>query len=227
METYYGGHAAAEGALAGYLCPDNSNALIASRMAAIIGVTAEDQTAMARAGCGAIPGLQAGTFARTGVPFQLSTIAISGSQNQNNIGSGNLYNGREASGRLDYNLSAKDRMFAQFAWNRLPDSFGFPNTTSNSNGRGAGFLNPALLRSPNGQISYHSYLQPVGTERIPGGLCVERKSRRSTALPGVLRISASTTDPWVSVLTRDTPKPSMRTSTAIPTWFPSRMAITI
>ena len=89
---------------------------------------------MATAGCGAIPGLQAGTFARTGVPFQLNTIAISGSQNQNNSGAGNLYNGREASGRFDYNISAKDRLFAQFAWNRLPDRFGFPNT-SNSNGR--------------------------------------------------------------------------------------------
>ena len=62
------------------------------------------------------------------MPFQLNTIAISGSQNQNNSGAGNLYNGREASGRLDYNFSAKDRLFAQFAWNRLPDNFGFPNT---------------------------------------------------------------------------------------------------
>ena len=129
LETYFGAtHTAAEGVLSGYLCPDNSNALIAGRMAAIIGVTAEDQAAMATAGCGAIPGLQAGTFARTGVPFQLNTIAISGSQNQNNTGAGNLYNGREASGRIDYNISAKDRLFAQFAWNRLPDRFGFPNT---------------------------------------------------------------------------------------------------
>jgi len=184
METYYGGHAAAEGVLSGYLCPDNSNALIASRMAAIIGVTAEDQAAMATAGCGAIPGLQAGSFARTGVPFQLSTIAISGSQNQNNTGTGNLYNGREASGRLDYNLSSKDRLFAQFAWNRLPDRFGFPNT-SNSNGRGVGFLNPVLIRNPNGQISLTHTFSPSVLNEFRAGYAGNLSPDVNTALPGV------------------------------------------
>jgi len=184
METYYGGHAAAESTLSGYLCPDNSNALIAGRMAAIIGVTAEDQAAMATAGCGAIPGLQAGTFARTGVPFQLNTIAISGSQNQNNSGAGNLYNGREASGRFDYNISAKDRLFAQFAWNRLPDRFGFPNT-SNSNGRGVGFLNPVLIRNPNGQISLIHTFSPSVLNEFRAGYAGNLSPDVNTALPGV------------------------------------------
>ena len=227
LETYFGAtHAAAEGALAGYLCPGNSNALIAGRIAAIIGVTAEDQAAMATiAGCGAIPGLQAGTFARTGVPFQLSTIAISGSQNQNNSGAGNLYNGREASGRLDYNISAKDRMFAQFAWNRLPDSFGFPNTEQQQ-WPGRGF--PQSSSDPESQRPDQpdSYLQPVGAERIPGRVRGKPESRRQHCAAWSAPISVSTTDPWASVPTRDTRKPSTRTFTAIPTWFRSRTAIT-
>ena len=185
LETYFGGHTTAEGVLSGYLCPDNSNALIAGRMAAVIGVTAEDQAAMATASCGAIPGLQAGTFARTGVPFQLNTIAISGSQNQNNTGSGNLYNGREASGRIDYNISAKDRLFAQFAWNRLPDRFGFPNTTSNSNGRGTAFLNPVLLRTPNGQLALTHTFSPSVLNEFRAGYALNVSPDVSTALPGV------------------------------------------
>ncbi len=189
LESYFGGHAAAEGALSGYLCPGNSNALIAGRMAAIIGVTAEDQAAMATIpGCGAIPGLQAGTFARTGVPFQVSTISFIGSQNQQTSGAGNLYNGREASGRLDYNLSAKDRMFAQFAWNRLPDSFGASNP-NNSTGRGVGFINPVLIRNPNGQISLLHTFSPSVLNEFRAGYAGNLSPDINTALPGVPQIN--------------------------------------
>ena len=177
MESYFGAsHAAAEGALSGYLCPGNSNALIAGRMAAIIGVTAEDQAAMATiAGCGAIPGLQAGTFARTGVPFQLNTIAISGSQNQNNSGAGNLYNGQEASGRFDYNISAKDRMFAQFAWNRLPDKFRI-SQHQQQQWPGGGLPQSGPDPKSKRPDQLNSYLQPVGAERIPRGICGKPES---------------------------------------------------
>src|SRR5439155_15545597 len=74
------------------LCPDSTNALIASRMAAIVGVTGADQTAMAANGCSSIPGLQAGTFPRTGVPMLYDTVAFNGSQNQTFTGTGNLFN---------------------------------------------------------------------------------------------------------------------------------------
>ena len=189
LESYFGDHAAAEGVLSGYLCPGNSNALIAGRMAAIIGVTAEDQAAMATIpGCGAIPGLQAGTFARTGVPFQVSTISFIGSQNQQTSGAGNLYNGREASGRLDYNISAKDRMFAQFAWNRLPDSFGASNP-NNSTGRGVGFINPVLIRNPNGQISLIHTFSPSVLNEFRAGYAGNLSPDINTALPGVPQIN--------------------------------------
>ncbi len=190
LEGYFGGHDATETALAGHLCaggpPDvaQTNPLVSSRIANIVGVTAEDISAMTAAGCTSIPGLQAGLFPRTGTPFQYTTIAISGSQNQNNTGTGNLYNGREAQGRIDYNFSSKDRLFAQFAWNRLPDSFGFPNA-NNSNGRGAGFLNPVIIRTPNGQIDWVHTFNPSVLNELKAGYALNVSPDVQTALPGV------------------------------------------
>jgi hypothetical protein len=67
----------------------------------VIGVTAQDQTAMTASGCGNIPAIQAGTLAsRSAVNIVNSTIAINGSQNQNNTGSGNLFNGWELGAKL-------------------------------------------------------------------------------------------------------------------------------
>ena len=49
------------------------------------------------------------------------------------------------------------------------DSFGFPNTSSNSNGRGAAFLNPAKAKSPNGQLSWvHTFSPTVLNEARVG-----------------------------------------------------------
>jgi hypothetical protein len=170
---------------ASYLCPDNSNALIASRVAKVIGVTPADQSAMSANGCSSIPGLQAGTFPRSGVPFQFSTIAFNGSQNQNNTGEGNLFNGWEGSARLDYNFSQKDRFFIQLNWNRLTDSFGFPNTVSQSNGRGPGFLNPVLQKYPNGQISLVHTFTPTVLNEFRAGYALNVTGDVTTATPGV------------------------------------------
>jgi hypothetical protein len=170
---------------ADYLCPDSSNALIAGRIAKVIGVTAQDQTAMAAAGCSSIPGLQVGTFPRTGVPFKYSTIAFNGSQNQNNTGEGNLFNGWEGTVRLDYNPSQKDRFFVQLNWNHLTDSFGFPNTVSQSNGRGAGFLNPVFQKYPNGQLSYVHTFSPAVLNEFRAGYTLNETGDVTTATPGV------------------------------------------
>jgi outer membrane receptor protein involved in Fe transport len=167
------------------LCADQTNALIASRMAAIVGVTAADQIAMAGNGCSSIPALQVGTFPRTGVPVLENTIAINGSQNQTFTGSGNLFNGWELSGRLDYNFTPRDRFFVQLAWNRITDKFGFPNTVTNSNGRGPGFLNPAIAKSPNGQISYIHTFSPTVLNEFRAGYALNIVGDVTTALPGV------------------------------------------
>src|SRR6266852_8618597 len=162
----------------------NFTPLIASRMAAVIGVTAQDNTNLAAAGCPTLP-IQTGTFPRTGVPFELSAISFNGSQNQNNVSEGNLFNGWEGSARLDYNFSAKDRLFVQMNWNRLNDSFGFPNTVSQSNGRGAAFLNPVIQKFPNGQISYIHTFSPAVLNEFRAGYTLNETGDVSVATPGV------------------------------------------
>src|SRR5438477_378241 len=70
---------------------------------------------------------------------------------------------------IDYNFSSKDRLFTQLNWNRLTDSFGFPNTVSNSNGRGPGFRNPVLQKFPNGQLSYIHTFSPTVLNEFRAG----------------------------------------------------------
>jgi outer membrane receptor protein involved in Fe transport len=175
-----------------YLCPDTvGTPLIAARMQSLLGVTAADVAALssptftAAGPCSSIPGLQAGTFPRTGVPLLYDTVAINGSQNQTYTGSGNLFNGWELQGRIDYNFTSKDRLFAQLAWNRLTDKFGFPNTVSNSNGRGPGFTNPAIAKSPNGQVSYVHTFSPTILNEFRAGYTLNITGDVTTALPGV------------------------------------------
>jgi carboxypeptidase family protein len=165
------------------LCPDNTNAFAAQHFAALFGVTAADQAAMA--GCSNIPAIQPGAFPRTGVPILYDSIAFNGSQSQVNTATGNLFNGWEGSARLDYNFSSKDRLFAQLNWNRLTDSFGFPNTVSNSNGRGPGFRNPVLQKYPNGQLSYIHTFSPTVLNEFRAGYVHNVTGDVSTATPGV------------------------------------------
>jgi hypothetical protein len=164
------------------LCPGNTNAFAAQHFAKLFGVTSADQT-----GCsaGTIPAIQPGAFPRTGVPILFDTVAFNGSQSQVNTTTGNLFNGWEGSARLDYNFSQKDRLFAQINWNRLTDSFGFPNTVSNSNGRGPGFSNPVLQKFPNGQISYVHTFSPTVLNEFRAGYVLNVTGDVSTAQPGV------------------------------------------
>jgi hypothetical protein len=165
------------------LCPDNTNTFAAQHFATLFGVTAADQSAMA--GCSSIPAIQPGAFPRTGVPILYDSIAFNGSQSQVNTATGNLFNGWEGSARLDYNFSSKDRLFTQLNWNRLTDSFGFPNTVSNSNGRGPGFRNPVLQKFPNGQLSYIHTFSPTVLNEFRAGYVLNVTGDVSTATPGV------------------------------------------
>jgi len=186
LDSYVAAGASGSGfsSVTSYLCDLNSNLLVASRIAAVVGVTAADQAALTTAGCTVLP-VQAGTFPRTGVPFENDTISFNGSQNQNNVAEGNLFNGWEGSVRLDYNFSQNDRLFTQLNWNRLPDKFGFPNTVSNSNGRGAAFLNPTVAKFPNGQISYIHTFSPAVLNEFRAGYALNIAGDVSVATPGV------------------------------------------
>jgi len=81
------------------------------------------------------------------MPMLYQTINI-----QNTKSLGNLFDGNEASGRIDWNASSKDRVFAQFNWSRQ-------NTfTPATNSRG--FLNPTRFISPNGTINWNHTFGP-------------------------------------------------------------------
>jgi hypothetical protein len=128
-----------------WLCPDFNSSVIAGRMATVLGVTATDQANMATAGCSSIPAIQTGTASRT-APFINSSTAIFNTQTQS---LGNLFNGNEASARLDYNWNTNNRTFLQFNWFHSTDAFGPCDAACTR-----GFSNPSRSFFPNGQFSY-------------------------------------------------------------------------
>jgi Carboxypeptidase regulatory-like domain/TonB dependent receptor len=135
-----------------YPAPYNN---IGTKLQPIFGVTATEFTEMQGMGCTNLP---AGPFVGTVgdrstptspgnlMPFENSSVAIFGSQTQS---LGNLFNGNEASARLDYNWNSNNRTFAQFNWFHSTDTFGPCDSACTR-----GFTNPSKSYFPNGQLSY-------------------------------------------------------------------------
>ncbi len=150
------------GSIVDYLCQDNTNVAIAANMQAILGVTAIDQANMA--GCSVIPGLQAGTVGVdpvTGLrnlPFLLDTSAVFKSRTREN-----LFNGNEASIRVDYNATQNDRLFGQYNYFHSNDEF-----TGGPTGP-RGFTNPVSITGPNFQISYIKTFSPTVLNEFKAG----------------------------------------------------------
>src|SRR5207302_5950915 len=115
--------------ISAYLCPTsgffNANpanpvdvaqaVAAANKLGNIIGVTAADMV-----GCSSPIALRAGTFPRTGVPILNSTVSIF--KEQFNVAN-NLFNGHEASVRLDYTSSYRNRYLVQVNWFLTKDAF--------------------------------------------------------------------------------------------------------
>ena len=164
-----------------YLCPDYVGQALATKFQYMLGVTTADRTAMtqplASTGlpCSNIPAVQPGAIPRT-TPFSNSSTAIFNSQTQS---LGNLFNGNEASARLDYNWSANNRVFAQFNWFHSTDQFG-PCDSACSRG----FTNPSKSYFPNGQFSYvHTFSGTVVNEFRAG--YTQNNTGIKTQYPGV------------------------------------------
>jgi len=106
-----------------------------------------------------------------GTPMLYDTINIQKTQNL-----GNLFDGNEASARLDWNASSKDRVFAQFNWSRQ-------NTlTPATNSRG--FLNPTRFIAPNGTINWSHTFGPHVVNEARAGYAGSY-SRYIPSVPGV------------------------------------------
>ena len=165
-----------------WLCPDFNSSAIAAKMATVLGVTATDRAIMnynggatGHAPCSSTPAITAGTASR-GAAFINSSTAIFNTQTQT---LGNLFNGNEASARLDYNWNTNNRTFAQFNWFHSTDMFGPCNAACTR-----GFSNPSKSYFPNGQLSYVRTFSTAVVNELRVGY-TQNNTGISTNHPGV------------------------------------------
>ena len=169
------------------LCQDNGTGGLTTlqhqKLSYIMGVTAADQAAMATAGCGSIPGLLPGTIARN-VSIQQSSAATFGTQTQT---LGNLFNGNEASLRIDYNWNANNRFFINYNYNRDTDSFGPSNIAAER-----GFTNPTRNNFPVATASWVHTFSPTILNEVRLGY-LQNATDTTVSVGGVPQIHFSNT----------------------------------
>ena len=162
-----------------FLCPSanlGGTPLMAKKWQYLFGITAQDIADMNAAGCPDTPtSTLQGTLNRT-VSIQESSVATFKSQTQT---LGNLFNGNEASLRLDYNWNASNRFFLQYNYNRQTDKYGACNAACTR-----GFANPLRNNFPQGSLSYvHTFSPSVLNELRLGYL--QNNTKITPNVPGV------------------------------------------
>jgi hypothetical protein len=162
---------------AGYLCPANTDGTgaMAKKFANLFGVEQADIDQMNQGSCpgGSIFGApKPGVFNRD-ANFLVNLLDVGKSQV-----SENLFNGNEASIRLDYNLGSSDRLFTQFNWSRAGDQY------YNNNNSLRGFTDPSKTTTPNLQFSYIHTFSPTLLNEFRAGYAGNDFSVTAT-LPGV------------------------------------------
>lgn len=115
-------------------------------------------------------------LARRNSPFQDSSVALFNSQTQT---LGNLFNGREWSGRLDYTPNGSNRLYINYNWYRATDQFGScaPQCTR-------GFTNPDRTLEPNGQFSFVHTFSPTVLNEVRMGYS-QNNTGIAPNIPGV------------------------------------------
>ena len=161
-----------------YLCPgdstDPAQVALATKMQRFLGVTSTDVTNAT----GVCPLTAQGGFVNRLSPFQLHSVAIYGSQT-GTLGNGNLFNGNEASLRLDYSPRSSDRFYIQYNYFRNTDEFGPCDTACTR-----GFTNPQRIQFPGGQASWvHTFSPTILNEARVG--YQQNNNLITTGIPGV------------------------------------------
>ena len=174
-----------------YLCPDNYTGSSSSAFGAdprgaaympglfakLFGYSAADDAGCtgATAASMGVPYNLAG-LARRNTPFQDTSVALFNSQTQT---LGNLFNGREWSGRLDYTPNGSNRFYINYNWFRSTDQFGScaPQCTR-------GFSNPDRTLEPNGQASWVHTFSPTVLNEARFGYS-QNNTGISPNIPGV------------------------------------------
>jgi hypothetical protein len=144
----------------------------------IIGVTANDIT-NANGACPLT--VTTGTMNRGSV-FNNSSAALFGSQTQS---LGNLFNGNEAMGRIDYNWNQSNRMFIEMNWDHNTDQFGGNNCNANCT---RGFSNPNNDYFPHASFSFVHTFSPTVLNEFKLGY-TQNNTQITASLPGVPDIS--------------------------------------
>jgi len=182
LNTYVPGNSGIFGAdFATYLCPDSFAGLpnanqIAQNFQKLLGVSSADLSAMTANGCSSVPGGPVTGTMNRDAPFLQSSVINFGSQTINN-----LFNGNEASLRLDYTPSDRNRFFAQFNYLRQNDVFG-PFNASLSSARG--FLSPTRNFYPNFQVSFVHTFSPTLLNEFRAGYTLKQTAVLAN-IPGV------------------------------------------
>ena len=170
---------------ADYVCPASYNALqlafgaptantalsnaIAARMQAILGVvpSVDSTTNLSFTGAPCPTPLvgQTGFVQRTAagssMPFQISGISLVKAQTGVFGNVGNLFNGNEASLRIDFDPSTANRFSINYNLARTTDKYGPCGNPACARA----FFNPQIIRTPNGQLSFvHTFSPSVLNE---------------------------------------------------------------
>ena len=114
----------------------------------------------------------------------MSSVAIFGSQVQT---IGNLFNGNEASGRIDFNPTASNRLFVEFNWLKTSDQFGPCNAAC-----GRGFVNPSRSIFPTGALSFVHTFSPTILNEFRVGY-TQNNTGNNVGIPGVPQIGVGGT----------------------------------
>src|SRR6266404_4978185 len=140
-----------------FLCGGVGTPLQTQKWINIFGVNATESAA-----CG-IPQVE-GTLDRSAI-IQQNSVAIFKTQ-VGGLANANLFNGNEASLRLDYNWNSNNRFFLQYNYNRQTDQFGPCNAACTR-----GFSNPLRNNFPQGSLSFvHTFSPSVLNEFRAGYL---------------------------------------------------------
>ena len=173
------------------------------KLANIFGVTAQDLANIAAdnvagnpnnpygltgLGCTGLPGIQSGTLpALPGgrdASIQEKSAATFGTQTET---LGNLFNGNEASLRVDYNWNANNRLYINYNYLRETDKYGPGNIAATR-----GFTNPTRSNFPAGTFSFVHTFSPTVLNEFRAGY-LQNNTNTKVLIGGVPQIHFANT----------------------------------
>jgi outer membrane receptor protein involved in Fe transport len=182
LREYIGNFGSRFSTFADYLCPANTDGgtstpgVISSKFASLFGVEQADIDQM-NSPDGNCPGGSPYAAPLSGAFNRDSNFLETVLDPNKSQASGDLFDGNEASLRLDYTPGSNNRFFSQFNWARSGDEY--------SNGNDIrGFTNPSRLTTPNFQFSFIHTFSPTLLNEFRTGYALNG-SVTAVPLPGV------------------------------------------